>query len=277
MADIEFDLLENALDSLNEALSKYQEGKSGNEKAYKFCVQHLSHFLELILKYYVTQSHPLLIYKNPFAQSINNESQTIGLHEAINFLKNEGHKISDKFEKDIKWLKKLRNDIEHHKFEMDVDEVEETIGRLMSAVVEFDEAHENIDLGSYIGKDQYDTFHMLANTYEGRLKKAEDEVKEAEETAFRGVRPKHQMFVDFHIYHCNECDHDTMIPNEESSTGYKCTFCGNEDSDDIEVECGMCGASWPTGEMTLLDWADTGNYEYYCPSCLHHPDYVKDD
>jgi len=187
MADIELDILENAIDSLNEALSKYQEGKDGNEKAYKFCVQHLSHFLELILKYYVIQSHPLLIYKNPFAKTINEETQTIGLHEAINFLKNEGHDISSKFEKDIKWLKKLRNNIEHHKFEMDVDEVEEAIGRLMSAVVEFDGSHENIDLSSYIDTDQYDLFHMLANTYEGRLKKAETEVKKAEEEAYKGV------------------------------------------------------------------------------------------
>lgn len=57
MARIELDLLENAIDSLNEALAKYQDGLDGNEKAYKFCVQHLSHFLELVLKYYVTQSH----------------------------------------------------------------------------------------------------------------------------------------------------------------------------------------------------------------------------
>jgi hypothetical protein len=277
MTDIKLDLLDNAIDSLNEALSKYQEGKDGNEKAYKFCIQHLSHFFELILKYYVTQSHPLLIYKNPFAKVINQESQTIGLYEAINFLKNEGHEISERFEEDLHWLKKLRNNIEHHKFEMDVDEVEETIGRLMSAVVEFDESHESINLSSYISTAQYDLFHMLANTYEGRLKKAELEVKRAKEKAYDGVRPKEYNLVDFHIYHCYECDHDTMIPNSESSTGYLCTFCGNEESDDIEVECGMCGSSWPIRDMRYLDWADTGQYDYYCPYCMHDPDYVSDD
>lgn len=62
MSNIELDLLDNAIDSLNEALSKYQQGKKGDTKAYKFCIQHLSHFFELILKFYVTQSHPLLIY-----------------------------------------------------------------------------------------------------------------------------------------------------------------------------------------------------------------------
>lgn len=273
MADIELDLLENSMDSLNEALAKYQQGKEGNEKAYKFCVQHLSHFLELILKYYVTQSHPLLIYKNPFAKTLEDESQTIGLHEAINFLKNEGHEISEKFEKDIKWLKRLRNNIEHHKFEMNVNEVEETIGRLMSAVVDFDESHENIDLGSYIATGQYDLFHTLANTYEGRLKKAELEVQAAEKEAYRGVRPKEYDFVDFKIYHCYECDHDTMIPNKDSSSG----FCDNEESRDIEVNCGMCGERWPIGRMKSLDWAGDGQYEHYCPYCNRDPEYVKDD
>lgn len=38
MADVELDLLENAIDSLNEALAKYQEGKDGEDKSYKFCV-----------------------------------------------------------------------------------------------------------------------------------------------------------------------------------------------------------------------------------------------
>lgn len=260
MANIELDLIDNAIDSLNEALAKYQEGKV-DDKAYKFCVQHLAHFFELILKYYVTQSHPLLIYKNPFSKEINSDSQTIGLHEAINFLKNEGHNISEKFETDIKWLKKLRNNIEHHKFSMNVEEVEDTIGRLMSAVVEFDEAHKTIDLSSYISKDQYDLFHELANTYEGRLKKA---IQIAEES-------------DGIIYHCYECDHETLIFNEDSETGYECAFCGNTYSEDIEVDCGICGAQWPIGQMKYLDWSDSDHYEYYCPYCLHDPAYRKDD
>lgn len=270
MAGVELDLLENAIDSLNEALAKYQDGKDGNQKAYKFCVQHLSHFLELILKYYVTQSHPLLIYKNPFAKKVTQESQTIGLFEAINFLKNEGHDISEKFEKDIGWLKKLRNNIEHHKFSMEVCDVEEAIGRLMSAVVAFDESHENIDLSSYISTEQCDLFHELANTYERRIKKAEQKVEET----LAGLDPKED---NMNVYHCYECEHDTMIPNEESETGYRCTFCDNEESDDIEVDCGMCGTQWAVRHMQCLDWADTGNPEYYCPYCLHDPNYVKDD
>lgn len=270
MASLKLDLLENSIDSLNEALAKYQSGNNGDVTAYKFCIQHLAHFFELILKYYVTQSHPLLIYRNPFSKSINLDTQTIGLNEAINFLKNEGLVISDKFEKDINWLKKLRNNIEHHKFSMDISEVQETIGRLISAVVDFDDSHEKLDLSGHIAIEQYELFHQLAKTYEKQLEKAEQSVE-------KYLDSTNPMEDSCEIYHCNECDHDTMIPDSNSASGHKCTFCGNEESDDIEVDCRLCGTQWPMWQMKWIDWADTGNYDHYCPRCLHHPDYVKDD
>ncbi|MDR3094233.1 MAG: hypothetical protein LBU62_06300 [Bacteroidales bacterium] len=277
MPSLKLDLLQNGLDSLNEALCKYQEGKNGNDKAYKFCIQHLSHFFELILKYYVTLSHPLLIYKNPFAQKINQESQTIGLHEAINFLKNEGLELTENFESDLKWLKKLRNSIEHHTFEMNIDEVNAIIGRLMSAVVEFDESHESIDISSHILPEQFNLFHDLANTYQGRLNRALVTVREAKENAYRGVRHKEWQFVDFCIYNCDECGHETMIPDSESETGYKCTFCGNKESEDIKGTCGICGQNWPAWQLKTFDWDDEGHMETLCPYCLHHPEYRNDD
>ena len=82
----QLDLLENAVDSLNEALRQYDVGKSGSIRSYKFAILHFAHFLELLFKYYVTQSHPLLIYKNPFSKNIKSE-KTIGLWEAVPVLK----------------------------------------------------------------------------------------------------------------------------------------------------------------------------------------------
>ena len=264
MADIKLDLFDNAIDSLNEALAKYEKGKSmkGADKAYKFCVQHLSHFFELILKFYVTKSHPLFIYKNPFAKKINEESQTIGLFEAINFLKNEGHDFTPKFENDLRWLKKLRNQIEHHKFEMNITQVEKTIGRLISAFVDFDESHESIDISSYVDRNRWVIFLNLAQTYKRNLKKAMQEVKAA------SVVP----------YRCDDCGHLTMIPNEGASSGYKCAFCGGEESEDIEVACIVCGQEWPTWQMSF----STGGHDdepeaHYCPHCMKDPEYVNDD
>lgn len=263
------DLLDNAIDSLNESLIKYQQAKAGEVKAYKFCVLHLSHFLELVLKHYVTLAHPLLLYKNPFAKSFDVETQTIGLQEAINFLKNEGRNLSDKFLEDLQWVKKLRNRIEHHKFDMDVAQVEATIGRLISAFVEFDQAHENLGLDGRIDLNQYNLFLDLAGNYDLNLKKAENEIEAA--CLVNHDDPK------FQVYHCDECGHDAMLPNDESDTGYRCAFCGNEESDDIEVRCGICDMPWAKGLMRWLDWTDDSDWMHVCPRCLHDPEYVKDD
>lgn len=261
MSEFKLGLFENAIDSLNEALVKYEEGQNGEYNAYKFCVQHLSHFLELSLKYHVIQSHPLLIYKNPFAKVINDESQTIGLYEAINFLKNEGCEISTTFERDIDWLKKIRNSIEHHKFSMNTKEVEQTIGRLINAIVEFYEKHINIDLSEHIYATQYDLYHDLADTYGLQLKKAEAEIE-------RAISNLSSTENGLQIFCCPRCDHDMMIPNYESDTGYKCAFCGNEESEDIAVKCGTCASTLPLWKMELLDRTNNGNVQYYCPNCL---------
>ena len=68
-----------------------------------------------------------------------------------------------------------------------------------------------------------------------------------------------------------------MVPNEESSTGYRCTFCDNEESDEIEVDCGGCGVPWPVGEMTSIAFDGQGHGDYRCPHCTHDPEYVRDD
>nr|BBJ03347.1 hypothetical protein YBY_11950 [Marinobacter nauticus] len=277
MSRIELDLLENALDSFNEALRQYERAEDGEYKAFKFCIQSLAHFFELLLKFYVTQSHPLLIYKNPFAKNIEESSQTIGLYEAVNFLKNEGAELPPEFISDLKWLKELRNKIEHHKFKMNVSEARETIGRLIHAVVVFDNNYATIDLASHIDEENAEVFYDLARTYEEQLEAALEKVKEAENQAYEGYRQKEYMLVDFGVYPCDECGHDTVVPNSDSSTGYQCTFCGAEECSSAEYTCGMCGSRWPKDDLSLIDWADTGNPEYYCPVCLRHPDYVKDD
>ena len=259
---LKLDLLENAISSLDEALVKFAAGRGGDAKAYKFCILHFSHFMELILKYYVTQAHPLLIYRNPFAKSLGDDALTIGLPEAVQFLKNEGRDLPKKFVEDLEWLKRLRNQIEHHKFEMDADEVEETIGRLMNAFHEFDEINENVDLAQYVSAKNYAVFHDLANTYVGRLARAEAAADQAEEEAYAGHSPKEYFEAGFHRYRCPECGHNMLITDAASPTGYKCTFCGNDDSDDIEVECGICGVPMAKGLMHADD-----QWKYICP---HH-------
>lgn len=161
-------LIENAIDSLNEALRKYNEGVSGNTKAFKFAVLHFCHFIELLLKHHVASFHRLLIYKNPFSKKIQNEN-TIGAFEAVQFLKNEGHDFPDKFSKDLEWFVKLRNNIEHYEFSLDIDEVKAVLGRLMRALSELSKIENGLDLKKHVEPKLLSSFETLADEYKARL------------------------------------------------------------------------------------------------------------
>lgn len=264
------DLLENAVDSLSEALVKYKEAENGNYKAYKFAILNISHFIELLFKYHISEQHNLLIYKNPFAQNLD-KTKTISFWDAVNFISHETGEIGQntEFRKDLDWLKKIRNDIEHYKFEMDVATAKATIGRIFKSLNEFLEFYSDIELKNYIPSDVTDTFKILSDEYEEQRHEAIKRADEAEDKA-----EKESLW--FVRYYCPECDSPTMIPNDGSSTGFRCTLCKNEENGEILVTCDCCGTEDMMEEMST--WTtDYGDVEYRCYYCSgrYHAD--KDD
>ncbi len=243
----ELDLQENALDSLNEALRKYQEGLAGDLRAYKFAILHYAHFIELLFKYYVTESHPLLIYKNPFSKNLKKE-KTIGLWEAVQFLKNEGKEVEPSFFTDMEWLKKLRNDIEHFKFTMDVAETRRAIGRLTQAVIDFNVTHADIDIFDHIDADTFSIFQELADENKAALANAQ---KEAEEYSENGE-----------IYDCEICWNIGTAIN--SVAGYVCKLCGETDP---EIDCCVCGERIRQSEGRVWNEDHPPHIDYICEYC----------
>lgn len=300
--DYELEIKENALDSFNEALEKFEQGENGNTKSYKFAILHVSHFLELILKIYIISMDENLVFSKCYRhvskkakdektsileafEKIKEEDfdlkslivsdsspHTITLDQALEFAKCEKCKITGvnfvdtEFCSDIEWVKGLRNNIEHFQFKLEPKEVRLCIGRLVRGVIELLEIFSLMDLESEIGKDRFHTFEMLADEYTQLLREATREVEEQETETFRSIRPKHYAFVEWNVYSCPECNNDTMIPNRESSTGYRCTFCKNEENGEIEVPCDCCGALSPSDEMDTWPM-DDGSIEYRCYFC----------
>lgn len=270
----QLDLLENALDSLAEALAKFEEGDAGEAKAYKFAVLHMAHFIELVFKHHIAQKHPLLIYKEPFGQKLD-RNKTITLWDAVNFINNEAAEtVSKEFRADLEWLKRLRNEIEHHKFTMDVPEVRITIGRIFRSVLSFLENYSDIEIESNIPSRTMETFGVLSDEYEFLRRDAIREAEEVEEANSR----------DFFSgddeppvrFDCPECDNPTLVLNESSNTGYRCAFCGNEESDDLPANCDICGVQSTVGELDYWE-TENGHGEYRCYYCSgrYHAD--KDD
>ncbi|WCD82905.1 hypothetical protein [Pseudomonas sp. TUM22785] len=298
----ELDIKANALDSFNEALEKFEQGEKGDNKAYKFAILHTSHFLELILKIYIISVDENLVFSKCYRHItkiskdknisilesfeklkqesfdlrtlINNDNSphTITLDQALEFAKCEKCKtteisfIDTDFCIDIEWIKGLRNNIEHFQFKLEPKEVRLCIGRLVRGAIEFLEIFDIMDLESEIGKDRLHIFKVLADEYTQLLREAKREVVEQKTDTFRGVRPKHYAFIEWNVYTCPDCSNHTMTPNQDSSTGYRCTYCKNEDSDEIEVQCDSCGAFLPRNEMDTWHMDDE-TIELRCCFC----------
>lgn len=269
MTTHQLELLENALDSLAEALVKFEEGDAGESKAYKFAVLHMAHFIELVFKHHIAQKHPLLIYKDPFAQKVD-KNKTITLWEAVNFINNEAaDTVSAEFRTDLEWLKRLRNEIEHHKFTMDVPQVRITIGRLFRSILEFLENYSDVEIESHIPDRTMETFTVLSGEYEFRRRDAIREAEEVEEanTSYHSTdedEPPARL-------DCPNCDNPTLVINEDSDTGYRCTFCGNEESDELPAGCDICGVQTTLGELVFWE-SEAGQTEgrcYYCSGKYH--------
>lgn len=294
MAKYELDILGNAIDSLNESLAKYAQGQDGDLKSHKFAILHFCHFMELTLKYHVSTVNEFLIYSEVFkivekrakTNSISlidafealvaegfdfeipiktcNNPRTISVEKALAYVESDKEYFDSDLATEIRAIKHLRNDIEHHKFAMETKEVRLALGRLIRGFNEFTEIFSVVDLKNVIDKQQLTVFQTLADEYEHELQEAKIEVKESHEAAFSGVKPKHHFDIHWAAYDCPECNaSNLMIPDDSSSTGFKCTMCGNEESDDIEVDCEICGESWPKGSMSSWE----GTYDYTCPNC----------
>ncbi len=310
--EYKLDIKENAMDSLNEALAKFDLGERGDTRQYKFAILHFSHFLELVLKLYIESVDEHLLFSKCFkyierrarVDSINlieayekvtsegfelgtllvniSHPHTITLDQALEFSKHEKCSITDvnfvdiDFCDDIGWIKGLRNNIEHYQFRLSPKEARLCIGRLIRGVDEFTNIFDLFDLKSEVGEENYKVFEVLADEYAQKVKEGEREVLEKEADAYRGVRPKHYALIEWSVYECPECEKKTMIPFADSSTGYKCTICDNEDSDEIEVECDCCGVSAPSEGMDIWH-TDDGSFEYRCYHCSGRYRSDKDD
>lgn len=260
MESHDLDLMGNAIDSLVEALEKFEQGDKGNPKAYKFAVLHMAHFVELTFKHHITQKHPLLIYSRPFDEKLNTQ-KTIGLWEAINFINNEeAGVVSKEFRQDLNWLKNLRNQIEHHRFEMNVGEVRSTMGRLFRSMMLFIDDYTDLDVVAEIPAPVMDTFKVLSDEYELKVRDAYMLAETIERTA------KTSPFVDSPRtrVHCDWCGHFTMVVNADSPTGFRCTLCAEESSDDVPSACDWCHEPLTHGELYRDTIEENGELREVC-------------
>ena len=270
----------------------------------------MAHFLELILKMYVQALDENLIYTANFRQlekyakaagedllqhlnkrlsagelftvpSGKQPPKTIFVADALALAKLERCGVSRtpfvdrEFIDDIEWLKGVRNNIEHFHFELEPRDVRLCLGRIVRRAEEFAETFSLFTLADKVSEENAKLYPQLADEYEHQIREAKLEVKERTDEAYRGVRHKFYCFVDWHVHTCPACGEETLIPEGESRTGYRCTLCGNEDSEAIEVACDCCGAKYPQEEMEYWELGENES-EWRCYYCSGNYSFDRD-
>lgn len=313
IVEYSLNLEDNAIDSFNEALDKYKLGESGETRSYKFAILHLSHFVELLLKAYVSSVGEKLVFSKCFKktkqwgksndesniisaynQLVNNKFDfdgllggdsrpfTITVDDALDILRCDEKTSQEDDEwkdylNDITWMKDLRNSIEHYEFTLSPVAVRKTIGRLVRGSIELAESFSLFDFEKKVGRKNYDIFKVLSDEYDSSVREAIATANDKEREAFKDIKPDEYGCVDWKKYTCPECYNSTLIPDTESETGYKCQFCENTESDEIEVSCDCCGVPFPISEMEVWPMDDEGPSEYRCNHCSGRYQMDKDD
>jgi ribosomal protein S27E len=132
-----------------------------------------------------------------------------------------------------------------------------------------------VDVEKLIPQDVMETFKTLSDEYQFKLK---DSLKEADEVERANQRhPSDPDVPDIRI-DCESCGNFTMVVNKDSATGYRCTFCGNEEGDNVPTSCGVCGAICVAGDLAMCE-GDDGRIDYRCYYCSgrYAADRARDD
>lgn len=135
---MEFDLVENALHSLSEALSYYSEAdEDKNADKFKFCVLLASHCAELLLKEILRKNHPALIFENiDKIHSISDDYdiQTVGYRLALQRVKMLCNVSLNQYESYLLELGKTRNMVQHYKCSIDGEYYKNLMSQTFSAI-----------------------------------------------------------------------------------------------------------------------------------------------
>ncbi|MBI5223566.1 hypothetical protein HY990_04030 [Candidatus Micrarchaeota archaeon] len=251
-SDFVLDLEHNALSSLLHGIKHYVDALALLNARFsiphklitdnfKFAIIHVFHSVELFLKAKLAEAHPLLIYSKP-ENEINEDAHTVGFEALLGRLSNLGVKFTKEDRGNINALRKMRNSIEHHKIQKDIEDVKLYVGRAARFLEKFLEGELDITLKEEIleedseeGEETYKILSVAIQSYEERLQNAKEEME-----SFLPVDIKDR-FTDYEIISCDTCEEETIIiPDDRyEDNRTKCFFCGEEYYYEHCTRCGL--------------------------------------
>ena len=127
-------IFENAVDSLRIGMEFFLKETSYSSR--KHAILTVFHAIELLVKDRLAQTNPILIYKN-IDIKITDEAQTVGIREALTRLENLGLGIPAEEKKTIENIQRVRNRIEHHRYDHNEAEDEAIIAASLKFILYF--------------------------------------------------------------------------------------------------------------------------------------------
>ncbi len=252
---VKFNLLDNALDSFFEGYHQFELASTEQSgRRWKFVIFHIAHFLELFLKYAIYSKHPLLVYKQHY-RPCTQYSRTISLVESIEVLSNLEMSLPEDFRPKAEWLNKLRNNAMHFEFQYDPQHVKDMISQVVKLAVKFDENNQVCEILNLIqNKDTqiYSDILVMIDEYDRKLSEAESLIQNEYNKQIQTLKTDEMgdFMSNWEVLECEECGNSTFIQNDDSPTGYQCTFCKNQHSSElVQHECLRCSESTESRRM----------------------------
>ncbi|WP_369721323.1 hypothetical protein AB8Z38_30515 [Bradyrhizobium sp. LLZ17] len=158
-------IYDNAVDSLRIGFEFFQEESSCSSR--KHAILTVFHAIELFFKEHLSQINPVLIYKNMDAR-ITDDSQTVGIREILVRFENVGLKLPPEQIEAIGKIQKIRNRIEHHRYDHNEEEDELVIAQALKVILYFTEFVLGRKIGDDIGADMHSAMNRRVLDYNER-------------------------------------------------------------------------------------------------------------
>lgn len=139
-------IYDNAIDSLRIGFEFFKQDTSYSSR--KHAILTIFHALELFLKEELSGINPALIYKN-IDTPIKDDSPTVGMREMLVRLENLGRKLPDDQVESVKNLQRIRNRIEHHRYDHNAKEDNLLINECLRVIL----FHVEFSLGRRLADD----------------------------------------------------------------------------------------------------------------------------
>ena len=220
---MEYGLVENALHSLNEAASYYNDSDVDVQPdKYKFGILLAAHCAELLLKEKLRRIHPAFIYPDVDRYRVEDKNEeTIGYKMAIKRVKAIGHVDLGLYENYLIELGDVRNRLQHFKYEINGEYHKQLMCKAFSAIDYLlrDVLEENVeDYGDILTDDNLAILQEDEDRITVRLA---DIRRDFSEGRYRKVRIEYESGKFFKVL-CPVCGHDSLA---EAGDQISCRMC----------------------------------------------------